>query len=359
MEMRSIYVLGGLLIISLSLSYTNDFLYFKTRIIISSVLFFLNILSLLYVFTKHVISIHKDIITLTVVLFTSCYYPVLLFLNYYSTDEIRWMLRYVNPHIQFHPVENNYMENCYTLDSVMDKFDIFVIAHFCGWFVKTLAIRDFFILNINSVMFELIELKFQHLLPNFYECWWDHIILDVLGCNLLGILFCFLFMKYFNLPLYDWTISLKNKPNKKNIIFPALDRLLRKMFKNSISMLVQIFLCFIMNLSDLNIFFLKAQLQFLPTSYIVYMREAFVILITLNAAIHFYYSISKEINIKRVLYIITTFSILSLELLLSIRWRHNLTSDNSDTTNINIFWLCMLSTVTSAFSLLFVNDYIV
>ncbi|SBT36838.1 phosphatidylserine synthase, putative [Plasmodium ovale wallikeri] len=300
---------------------------------ISSVLFFLNILSLLYVFTKHVISIHKDIITLTVVLFTSCYYPVLLFLNYYSTDEIRWMLRYVNPHIQFHPVENNYMENCYTLDSVMDKFDIFVIAHFCGWFVKTLAIRDFFILNINSVMFELIELKFQHLLPNFYECWWDH--------------------------LYDWTISLKNKPNKKNIIFPALDRLLRKMFKNSISMLVQIFLCFIMNLSDLNIFFLKAQLQFLPTSYIVYMREAFVILITLNAAIHFYYSISKEINIKRVLYIITTFSILSLELLLSIRWRHNLTSDNSDTTNINIFWLCMLSTVTSAFSLLFVNDYIV
>ncbi|SBS95285.1 phosphatidyl serine syntase [Plasmodium ovale curtisi] len=135
-----------------------------------------------------------------------------------STDEIRWMLRY-------------------------DKFDIFVIAHFCGWFVKTLAIRDFFILNINSVMFELIELKFQHLLPNFYECWWDH--------------------------LYDWTVSLKNKPNKKNIIFPALDGLLRKMFKNSISMLVQMFLCFIMNLSDLNIFFLKAQLQFLPTSYIV------------------------------------------------------------------------------------------
>ena len=28
---------------------------------------------------------------------------------------------------------------------------------------------------------------FGHLLPNFYECWWDNMILDVLLCNGLGI----------------------------------------------------------------------------------------------------------------------------------------------------------------------------
>jgi hypothetical protein len=38
-----------------------------------------------------------------------------------------------------------------------------------------------------SVMFELMELTFQHWLPNFNECWWDSWILDVLICNNIGV----------------------------------------------------------------------------------------------------------------------------------------------------------------------------
>merc|ERR1712062_184997 len=38
-----------------------------------------------------------------------------------------------------------------------------------------------------SVMWELTEMVFGHLLPNFYECWWDNLVLDVLICNGLGI----------------------------------------------------------------------------------------------------------------------------------------------------------------------------
>lgn len=30
-------------------------------------------------------------------------------------------------------------------------------------------------------------MAFRHLLPNFYECWWDAFLLDVLLCNGLGI----------------------------------------------------------------------------------------------------------------------------------------------------------------------------
>lgn len=31
-----------------------------------------------------------------------------------------------------------------------------------------------------------MELTFQHMLPNFNECWWDSWILDVAVCNFIG-----------------------------------------------------------------------------------------------------------------------------------------------------------------------------
>lgn len=31
-----------------------------------------------------------------------------------------------------------------------------------------------------------MQVTFNHMLPNFNECWWDALILDVLVCNWLG-----------------------------------------------------------------------------------------------------------------------------------------------------------------------------
>lgn len=36
-------------------------------------------------------------------------------------------------------------------------------------------------------MWEITEIAFAHLLPNFVECWWDAVILDVILCNGFGI----------------------------------------------------------------------------------------------------------------------------------------------------------------------------
>ena len=36
-------------------------------------------------------------------------------------------------------------------------------------------------------MWEITEVQFAHLLPNFVECWWDALILDVIICNGIGI----------------------------------------------------------------------------------------------------------------------------------------------------------------------------
>ena len=52
--------------------------------------------------------------------------------------------------------------------------------------MQALIIRDHALLWVLSVGFELMELTFQHMLPNFNECWWDSWILDVAVCNFIG-----------------------------------------------------------------------------------------------------------------------------------------------------------------------------
>lgn len=55
-----------------------------------------------------------------------------------------------------------------------------------------------------SVMWEITEMAFAHLLPNFIECWWDALILDVLVCNGLGIWCGLKFCKLLEMREYKW-----------------------------------------------------------------------------------------------------------------------------------------------------------
>ena len=57
-------------------------------------------------------------------------------------------------------------------DTVNDEF---VLAHVVGWFAKTLLLRDAYLCLFLSIMFEIWEMTFQHQLPNFVECWCDHV----------------------------------------------------------------------------------------------------------------------------------------------------------------------------------------
>jgi hypothetical protein len=50
-----------------------------------------------------------------------------------------------------------------------------------------LMMRDWRLCWIVSILFELLELTFQFLLPDFRECWWDSIFLDALGANVVGM----------------------------------------------------------------------------------------------------------------------------------------------------------------------------
>jgi len=84
------------------------------------------------------------------------------------------------------------------------KIDGFVVAHYIGWIFKTLMMRDFWLANVVSALFELCEYSLEHQLKNFSECWWDHWIMDFLICNLGGIVTGMYIIKWLKNKNYDW-----------------------------------------------------------------------------------------------------------------------------------------------------------
>lgn len=53
------------------------------------------------------------------------------------------------------------------------------LHYFSPFFPQTLMIRDWWMCMIISVMFEFLEYSLEHQLPNFSECWWDHVCLNL------------------------------------------------------------------------------------------------------------------------------------------------------------------------------------
>lgn len=48
------------------------------------------------------------------------------------------------------------------------------------------------------------QLFFMHLLPNFAECWWDQVILDILLCNGGGIWLGMTVCRFLEMRTYHW-----------------------------------------------------------------------------------------------------------------------------------------------------------
>jgi len=44
--------------------------------------------------------------------------------------------------------------------------------------LQTLILRDWWLCTVISIMFEVVEYTLEHQLPNFSECWWDHVSIN-------------------------------------------------------------------------------------------------------------------------------------------------------------------------------------
>jgi phosphatidylserine synthase 2 len=124
-------------------------------------------------------------------------------------------MKYIDPKLGVELPERDYAAHCelYTPNDPTSYFrnlydtvnDEFIWAHLIGWWGKTMLIRDAGLCWILSILFEFWEMTFEHMLPNFKECWWDHIILDILVCNGLGIYLGLLTCRALQMKEYDWT----------------------------------------------------------------------------------------------------------------------------------------------------------
>jgi len=119
--------------------------------------------------------------------------------------------------------EKEYGVDCnnVTLERLWSHFDWFAFGHYWGWGMKALIIRHYGICWSISVMWELTEMAFGHLLPNFYECWWDNLVLDVLLCNGLGIFTGMMVCRFFEMREHHWE-SFKNISTRTGRIKRAL-----------------------------------------------------------------------------------------------------------------------------------------
>ncbi|XP_044115823.1 phosphatidylserine synthase 2 isoform X3 [Neovison vison] len=165
-----------------------------------------------------------------------------------------------------------------------DKLDGFVPAHFLGWYLKTLMIRDWWMCTIVSVMFEFLEYSLEHQLPNFSECWWDHWIMDVLVCNGLGIYCGMKTLEWLSLKTYKWQ-GLWNIPTykgkMKRIAFQFTPySWVRFEWKPASSLRRWLAVCgiiLVFLLAELNTFYLKFVLWLPPEHSLVLLRLVFFV----------------------------------------------------------------------------------
>lgn len=110
---------------------------------------------------------------------------------------------------------HTYDTNCeFELKNIYDNMDHYFLSHCVNWTMAALILRDAFILNLWQVWDEVIELSWEHILPHFRECWWDHLILDMLIGNTIFIIIGLYIIKIFKIDYYDWLGRYKKKSIK-------------------------------------------------------------------------------------------------------------------------------------------------
>jgi phosphatidylserine synthase 2 len=165
-------------------------------------------------------------------------------------------------HVPDHPSGNPWF-------NVTDRIDIFVIAHALGWFVKGMIMRDVRVAWICSIFFEFVEIAFAHWLPNFNECWWDSIIMDVFGCNMIGIHVADILLKRLGMTRFDFLNRSTSRQNNR-------------------ALFAGILLIVLITLIDLNFFFMKF-VFFVPTTHwLSWLRTLIWVLISIPGALELF-----------------------------------------------------------------------
>uniref|UniRef100_A0A8C6NVN3 Phosphatidylserine synthase n=1 Tax=Nothobranchius furzeri TaxID=105023 RepID=A0A8C6NVN3_NOTFU len=140
------------------------------------------------------------------------YFLFLVFIIFLNWQQVKQLMYWLDPNLRYAKREADIMVSDDCLQSlftgpagrILSHFDIFAFSHFWGWGMKALLIRSYGLCWTISITWELTELFFMHLLPNFAECWWDQVILDILLCNGGGIWLGMTVCRFLEMRTYHW-----------------------------------------------------------------------------------------------------------------------------------------------------------
>ncbi|PZC78808.1 phosphatidylserine synthase [Helicoverpa armigera] len=239
------------------------------------------------------------------------YLLALLFLLFQSYSTVYEIMYWIDPNLRnFHiDMDKEYAVNCsdVSLAKVWSHVDVFAWGHFLGWLFKAILFRHAGLLWAISIMWEITEIAFAHLLPNFLECWWDSVILDVLICNGLGIWCGLKICKALEMREYKW-VSIRDISSTTGKIKRAilqftpvqwtpvrwLDPTSTYMRFCALSQLVVFW-----QISELNTFFLKHIFE-MPPSHPLVIARLCLIGVIVAPSVRQYYTYVTDPNCKRV-----------------------------------------------------------
>ncbi|VDD77449.1 unnamed protein product [Mesocestoides corti] len=236
------------------------------------------------------------------------YFLSLVFVLFLRLEDTRKILFYLDPSLErmrhSDILDKEYAVNCsqVSFERVWSHMDVFAFGHFFGWVIKAVLLRHYLILWTLSINWEITEVAFSHILPNFQECWWDSIILDVLVCNGLGIYCGMLLCQWFHARSYQWESirdirSTRGKLKRAVLQFTPvswtpthwLDR--NSSFKRVLQLSV---LIFFWQVAELNVFWLKHVFIVKPSHFLTQLRLLIVTLSSAPAIRQFYHYVTDD-----------------------------------------------------------------
>lgn len=232
----------------------------------------------------------------------------LIFLLFQDYQLIKSKMRQLYPDLEdFHiDKEKEYGANCsdITVERIWNSLDVFAWGHFIGWTTKALLVRHYGICWTISITWEITEMYFAHLLPNFIECWWDAYVLDVLVCNGLGIYFGMWICRKLDMRKYNWerfkdVHSTTGRIQRVVLQFtPNVSRTCWLEPKCSYVRIVAVtFLVIFWQITELNTFFLKHIFEIPPAHQLSVLRLVLISLIV-APSIRQYYSRCTDTRVK-------------------------------------------------------------
>jgi len=229
------------------------------------------------------------------------YLMLVVFLLFISLEDARKFFAMIDPSLANPLPERSYAEDCRIATAeepykfFTTVYDEFIIAHALGYWVKTLILRDPWLVLAVSVGFELVEFSFQHWLPNFKECWWDHLLIDIAICNAGGMVMGMATLRWLGARQYSW-VRLKNiqsvRGKARRIALQLTPRNWLPynwaFFHSPVTVFQVVLVLLVMLIQELNVFTSKYVLYMRPTHPLVISRVAMWGFLGLPAIREFY-----------------------------------------------------------------------